>query len=56
MSNYKFIRAEERVYLDLQARQLPRESMSETIERILRDYDEALGYAQALLETLQGGK
>ena len=42
MSNYKNVRLEEHVYQELQKRQLPRESMSQVVERLIINLDEVI--------------
>ena len=56
MPTYKTIRVEERVYDDLAKRQLPRESMSQLIERILLYYDEAVELGEKLCQVLRGDR
>lgn len=50
MSSYKTVRLEERVYAQLVRRSLPRESFSETIQRLMESLDQVKGHAQALMQ------
>jgi len=50
MPNYKTVRVEEKVYTRLAQHMLPRESFSETIERLLDTLSEVAGHARALAE------
>lgn len=63
MPGYKNVRLEEHVYNELAKRQLPRESLSQTLERLLNEMDEIMGHLDALspfyhayLEYKKGGK
>ena len=49
MSSYKNVRLEEHVYQELIKRQLPRESMSQVIERIMTNSDEIYRHLRAAL-------
>jgi len=55
MPNYKRVRLEESVYNDLAKRQLPRESISRTIERLIKSMDILGRLTSDLLENLKGG-
>lgn len=48
MPDYKNARLELKVYEDIQARMQPRESMSQTMERLLAQLDEARGLSDSL--------
>jgi len=56
MSSYKNIRLEESVYMDLIKRQLPRESMSQVIERIMATGDEMYRHLKSALAAVEGDK
>ena len=56
MSNYKSIRLEEPVYNDLAKRQLPRESISQTLERLLLERKKFEEVIDQLYQFLYGGE
>ena len=52
MSNYKHVRLNEYVYQELLKRQLPRQSLSQTLERLLRErlkFEEVINNLNQLL-------
>jgi len=56
MSSYKSVRLEEHVYRELQLRMLPRESLSQTLERLLNNLDKVEAYACAIGKVVKGGE
>ncbi len=56
MPNYKTVRLEERVYQELLKRMKPRESMSQTLERLINRFDEVYGHLEAILEVKKEDK
>ena len=56
MPTHKSIRLEEHVYNNLVKRQLPRESISQILDRLLTLQEKTEHFATELLETLKGNK
>ena len=56
MSDYKSVRLEERVYDQLQEQQRVRESLSQTLERILRERVALDAVAREINHILAGGE
>jgi len=56
MPDYKNVRLEEHVYQELVRRQLPRESMSQVIERLLSQLKAVAGHVDELDKILWGDK
>ena len=53
MPNYKTIRVEERVYADLALHQLPRESMSQVIKRLLQEREEVVAVCRTVEKIIE---
>jgi len=56
MPNYKSIRLEEHVYTELQRRMKPMESMSQTLEKLLREREKFEEVIHQLNQFLGGGE
>ena len=55
MPNYKTIRVEEEVYRSLTTHQLPRESMSQLIDRMMREMGEVVAVTRTVQKIIEEG-
>lgn len=56
MASYKSVRLEEEVYQEVQRRQWPQESMSETVARVMRTLDKVRELIRSAVDGLQEGE
>ena len=56
MSEYKSVRLELKVYDELMRLMRPRESISQTIERLLAEMDEMARHARAIMQAFEEDK